>query len=209
MSTNSPLLSTLTKSVGMNVSRRTVSKETMQEEWLEVQAAQRDPARFRPLYNRYYEPIFRYLYQRTTDEDLSADLCSQVFLKAMQRLGEYTFMGVPFSAWLYRIAANEVAQHFRSVQKNRVVAVEDANLSEMMDEMEEESPEWMRTLLIRALDDLRENDLELIEMRFFEQRSFREIAEILDMTENNAKVKTYRILERLKKKLSLQIKSKS
>ncbi len=209
MSTNSPLLSTLTKSVGMNVSRRTVSKETMQEEWLEIQAAQGNPARFRPLYNRYYEPIFRYIYQRTTDEDLTADLCSQVFLKAMQRLGEYTFMGVPFSAWLYRIAANEVAQHFRSVQKNRVVGIDDVNLSEMMDEMEEESPEWMRILLIEALDDLKEHDLELIEMRFFEQRSFREIAEILDMTENNAKVKTYRILERLKKKLSLQIKSKS
>ncbi len=209
MLTNSPLLSTLTKSVGMNVSRRTVSKETMQEEWLEIQAAQKEPARFRPLYNRYYEPIFRYLYQRTIDEDLTADLCSQVFLKAMQRLGEYTFMGVPFSAWLYRIAANELAQHYRATQKKRVVGIDDANLSDMIEEMEEESPEWMRNLLVQALDGLKEHELDLIEMRFFEQRSFREIAELLDMTENNAKVKTYRILERLKKKLSLQIKSKS
>ncbi len=209
MLTNSPLLSTLTKSVGMNVSRRTVSKETMQEEWLEIQAAQKEPARFRPLYNRYYEPIFRYLYQRTIDEDLTADLCSQVFLKAMQRLGEYTFMGVPFSAWLYRIAANELAQHYRAAQKKRVVGIDDANLSDMIEEMEEESPEWMRNLLVQALDGLKEHELDLIEMRFFEQRSFREIAELLDMTENNAKVKTYRILERLKKKLSLQIKSKS
>ena len=209
MLTNSPLLSTLTKSVGMNVSRRTVSKETMQEEWLEIQAAQKEPARFRPLYNRYYEPIFRYLYQRTIDEDLTADLCSQVFLKAMQRLGEYTFMGVPFSAWLYRIAANELAQHYRASQKKRVVGIDDANLSDMIEEMEEESPEWMRNLLVQALDGLKGHELDLIEMRFFEQRSFREIAELLDMTENNAKVKTYRILERLKKKLSLQIKSKS
>ena len=209
MLTNSPLLSTLTKSVGMNVSRRTVSKETMQEEWLEIQAAQKEPARFRPLYNRYYEPIFRYLYQRTIDEDLTADLCSQVFLKAMQRLGEYTFMGVPFSAWLYRIAANELAQHYRASQKKRVVGIDDANLSDMIEEMEEESPEWMRNLLVQALDGLKGHELDLIEMRFFEQRSFHKIAELLDMTENNAKVKTYRILERLKKKLSLQIKSKS
>ena len=181
----------------------------MQEEWLEIQAAQKEPARFRPLYNRYYEPIFRYLYQRTIDEDLTADLCSQVFLKAMQRLGEYTFMGVPFSAWLYRIAANELAQHYRASQKKRVVGIDDANLSDMIEEMEEESPEWMRNLLVQALDGLKGHELDLIEMRFFEQRSFREIAELLDMTENNAKVKTYRILERLKKKLSLQIKSKS
>lgn len=90
-----------------------------------------------------------------------------------------------------------------------MVGIDDANLSDMIEEMEEESPEWMRNLLVQALDGLKGHELDLIEMRFFEQRSFREIAELLDMTENNAKVKTYRILERLKKKLSLQIKSKS
>lgn len=199
---NLPLTRNLAKTVGMDPSRRTVSAENIQKEWKEIQAAQRDIALFRPLYNRYYEAIFRFVFRRTTDEDLTADLCSQVFLKAMQRLDNYTFQGVPFSAWLYRIASNEVAQHFRANKKNRVVSIEDTGFLDIMEEMQEEDHEALRRLLIDKLDELKETDLQLIELRFFEHRPFKEIAEILDMTESNAKVKTYRILERLKKKMS-------
>lgn len=170
-------------------------------EWREIQAAQQDPAMFRPLYDRYYEPIFRFIYQRTTDEALTADLCSQVFLKAMQRLGGYEFKGVPFSAWLYRIASNETAQHFRYNKRRRIVSMEEGNLQEMMEEMDELFDEDQKWRLLGVLDELKEKDLELIEMRFFEQRPFKEIAEIAGITESNAKVRTYRILERLKKKM--------
>lgn len=179
-------------------SDRTVSAEAMHAEWLEVQAAQRDPAMFRPLYDRHYEPLFRYLYNRSQDEDLAADLCAQVFLKALQRLGDYTFQGVPFSAWLYRIAANEIAGHYRQTQKVRIVSVEDGGLHGLVDEIEEDHSEAQRALLLTAMQSLKEAELALIEMRFFEQRSFKEIADILDITESNAKVKTYRILERMK-----------
>jgi RNA polymerase sigma-70 factor (ECF subfamily) len=185
----------------MSSTDKTVSEEAIQLEWQEIQAAQEDPAMFRPLYNRYYEPIFRFIFQRTADETLTADLCSQVFLKAMQRLRNYEFRGVPFSAWLYRIAMNEAAQHFRRRKKNRVVSIEDADLFEMMEEMEEGISEQEKWRLVDALDSLKEKDLELIEMRFFEHRPFKEIAEITGLTEGNAKVKTYRILDRLKKKL--------
>ena len=184
------------------MSKKTVSVERMQEEWLEVQAAQNDPARFRPLYNRYYEPIFRFIFRRTNEEELTADLCSQVFLKALQRLHSYTYRGVPFSAWLYRIASNEVAQHYRAVQKNRVVSIEESSFTDMIDEMREEDTEELRQRLMEGLDQLRDGDLQLIELRFFEQRPFREVAEIAGITENNAKVRTYRILERMKKRLA-------
>lgn len=192
----------LTKKEGMSSSHRTVSAEKMQAEWLEIQAAQDNPALFRPLYNRYYEPIFRFVFRRTADEVLTADICSQIFLKAMQRLASYDYRGVPFSAWLYRIASNEIAQHYRTRNKGRTVSIEETNLGDMMDEMEEENNEQLYKQLIGALDDLKETDLQLVEMRFFEQRPFKEIADILGMTESNAKVKTYRILERLKKKLT-------
>lgn len=174
----------------------------MQEEWLEVQAAQKDPALFRPLYERYYEDIFLFVFRRTTDEALTADLCSQVFLKAMQRLGDYEFKGVPFSAWLYRIAGNEVAQHFRQHKKKRVVSVEESGIGEMIDEIEDYDYEMYRQLLVKALDELKEDDLQMIEMRFFEGRPFKEIADILGITENNAKVKTFRILNRMRKMMS-------
>ncbi|RMG88007.1 MAG: sigma-70 family RNA polymerase sigma factor [Bacteroidetes bacterium] len=183
----------------MNPHRKTVTDKEMDAEWQEIQAAQTDPARFKPLYDRYYEPIFRFIYRRTDDTSLTADLCSVVFLKAMQRIKDYTFQGVPFSAWLFRIASNEVAQHFRSSKKNRVVSIESRSLYEMVEEISEAPDERIRTALIEALEELRPRDLLIIEMRFFEKRPFKEIADLLGITESNAKVRTYRVLERLKK----------
>lgn len=202
MFSNLQINRTLVKNARMSVSKKTVSINAMQEEWLEIQAAQDNPALFRPLYNRYFDPIFRFIFRRTNDESLSADICSMVFLKAMQRLKDYRFKGVPFSAWLYRIASNEIAQHYRQTQKNRVVSMEETNITDMFEEMNESENEDHRSNLILALDSLKPNDLQLIEMRFFEQRPFKEIADIVGITESNAKVKTYRILERLKKKLT-------
>ncbi len=183
----------------MNSFRRTVSTNDIQDEWSSIQAAQTNPAAFRPLYDRYFEAIFQFIHNRTQNEELSADLCSQVFLKAMQRLGDYTFRGVPFSAWLYRIASNEVAQWYRHNKKLRVVSVEETNLASMFEEALEDDLERFRPFLIPALEELKEADLEIVEMRFFEQRPFKEIAEVLNITESNAKVRTYRVLERLKK----------
>ena len=190
----------------MNSFRRTVSAEAMNSEWTEIQAAQADPAMFRPLYNRYFEQIFNFVYKRTLNEELCSDIVSQVFLKAMQRLDGYTFQGVPFSAWLYRIASNEVAQHYRSTQKNRIVSIEDYSLNSMLDEMETDDMAPFRSVLVNSLDELKEGDLEIIELRFFEQRPFREVANILGITESNAKVRTYRVLERLKKIMLRNIK---
>lgn len=185
----------------MEVSKKTVSADTMQAEWLEIQAAQRNPARFRPLYERYYDPIFRFVFRRTADESLSADLCSQVFLKAIQKLDRYTFKGVPFSAWLYRIASNEVAQHFRANEQQRVVSINDSHVEGLANELGSVDDGRQLENMIRLLDDLPPDDLEIIEMRFFEDKPFREIADILQITEANAKMKTYRILGKLKKKL--------
>lgn len=201
MSINLQISRTLIKNNGglMNTFRRTVSEEAMQSEWVEIQAAQENPAKFRPLYNRYYEQIFQFIYKRTLDEGLCADICSQVFLKAMQKLDRYTFKGVPFSAWLFRIASNEVAQHYRSTQKNRTVSIEDYNLNSMIDEMDGDDLAPYRKVLISSLEDLRPGDMEILELRFFEQRPFKEVADILGITESNAKVRTYRVLERLKK----------
>ena len=197
---------TLVKNEGlMNSFQRTVSNEDIQDEWHSIQAAQANPAAFKPLYDRYFEAIFQFVHNRTQDEELSGDICSQVFLKAMQRLEDYTFRGVPFSAWLYRIASNEIAQWYRQTKKVRVVSVEASNLASMFEEVLDDDLEAYRPLLIPALEELKEADLEIVEMRFFEQRPFKEIAELLNITESNAKVRTYRVLERLKKIILNQI----
>lgn len=201
MFSNLEINRTLVKNEPMRVFKRTVSEEAVLEEWEEIKAAQRDPVLFRPLYDRYFESIYRFVFRRTADEELTGDLCSQVFLKAMQKLHTYQYKGVPFSSWLFRIAANEVAQYYRQNKKSRVVSADESDFTDMKDEMDDQKDEAHLENLIKVLDTLKDTDLQLIEMRFFEQRPFKEIAEILDMTESNAKVKTYRILERLKTKL--------
>ena len=183
----------------MNVSKKTVSSDSMEAEWIEIQAAQQNPARFQPLYERYYESIFRFIFRRMADEALTADLCSQVFLKAMQRLHRYEYRGVPFSAWLYRIASNEVTQYFRQHQKSRMVSLEESRIADLADEMDTVEAVPLLDNLAGMLDQLKEHELQLVEMRFFEQRPFKEIADILGITESNAKVKTYRILEKMKR----------
>lgn len=201
MFSNLQISRTLAKNTAsMQSSNKTVSQEAMQAEWQEVQAAQHNPAYFRPLYDRYFKQIFRFVFKRTADENIASDVCSQVFLKAMQKLDTYEYKGVPFSAWLYRIASNEVAQHFRNTQKNRVVTVEDHTFSDLIDEVSEAGDfEKTRQSMLMALQQLKETDMVMIEMRFFEERPFKEIANILNITESNAKVKTYRILEKMKK----------
>ena len=185
----------------MSASKYTVTKQAMEEEWIEVQAAQQNPAKFRVLYSRYYESIFRFVYKRTVDETLTADLTSQVFLKAMQKIQQYTYQGVPFSAWLFRIASNEIAQHFRKHKKTRVVALEERTTQDLEDEYDDkEDLDININILKDVIHDLKPEEVELLELRFFEKRPFKEVADILDITENNAKVKIYRLLQKMKKR---------
>ena len=181
------------------VSKYHATREDMQQEQILVEAAKQDPEQFRGLYNRYYERIFLYVWQRIDDKDVAHDVTSQVFLKAMQNLYKYEFKGVPFASWLYRIAKSEVYTVLRKLQTQRTVNIDSVGMGDMVQEMEEDQyAEWM-PVLSAAVAELEEDDLQMIEMRFFEKRPFKEIADILDITENNAKVKTYRILEKLKK----------
>ncbi len=85
-----------------------------------------------------------------------------------------------------------------------MVSVNDMHLHDLIDDIgtDPEEMELLRRKMLGALENLKGDDMQLIEMRFFEQRSFKEIADILGMTENNAKVKVHRILERLKRRLS-------
>jgi RNA polymerase sigma-70 factor (ECF subfamily) len=149
-----------------------------------------------------------FIYRRADDEDLTSDLTSQVFLKAILNIGKYEFKGVPFSAWLYRIATNEVNQHFRKNSSSRSVSMEDAGLERLKQELPEwnEEDEEKEKILMIGIQHLSQEDLQFIEMRFFEDRSFKEMGHIFNITENNAKVKTYRILDKVRKIISERIK---
>ena len=164
-----------------------------------VEAAKKDPNQFAALYSKYYEQIFRFIYQRLDDKEQAFDSTQQVFIKALEKLPKYEFKGVPFASWLYRIASNEVVDLFRTQKAKRTVNIDSIYVYDIIEEIQESKIDEYHDKIVNIIADLPEDELQLIEMRFFEKRAFKEIAEILNLTENNAKVKTYRILEKLKK----------
>ncbi len=174
----------------------------IQQELQQIIAAKENPARFDVLYERYYKPIFVFVYRRTGNEELTADLTSHVFLKALINIKKYEFKGVPFSAWLFRIAFNEINMHFRKNNANRIVSLKQNNINQIVQEAALEDTTDIQQKMMIALKQLDHADIQLIELRFFEKHSFAEIAEIIGITENNAKVKVYRILDKLKKVLN-------
>jgi RNA polymerase sigma-70 factor (ECF subfamily) len=175
--------------------------EEIEAERALVKKAQEDPLCFAPLYERYYKPIFIFVHRRTDNEDLSADLTSQVFMKALSFLHTYQHKGLPFSAWLFRIAFNEVNMYFRKHKNSRSVCMDDHQVVRIAEEMGDGDLEEKIDRILQALQTLSMEELPYIELRFFEERSFKEIAMMMNITENNAKVKTYRIIDKLKKQM--------
>jgi RNA polymerase sigma-70 factor (ECF subfamily) len=161
--------------------------------------AKNNPEKFDLLYRQYHDQIFRYVYRNMGDKEMAFDVTSQVFFKALTHLEKYEFKGVPFSAWLFRIAKSELYQSFRDKKNLSTVDISNYQLIESQEDTDHEENEFIRKKLIRCLAKLRMNDLVLIELRFFENKSFREIGNRLGITENNAKVKTFRAIDRLKR----------
>jgi len=166
-----------------------------------IKAAQDNPRNFEPLYKRYFQRIANYIYHRVEDKETAFELTSQVFYKALENLPKYKPMGVPFSAWLFRIAGNEINQLYRKNKVMRVLSIDRDGLGELKNDIDENNQIEIDKQLYEALQTLNEDDLELINMRFFEKRSFKEICEIMNMNESACKMKVYRILEKLKEQL--------
>lgn len=169
-----------------------------------IKAAQKDTQYFESLYHKYYEQIFRYCYQRLDSEEEAHDITSQVFLKALTNLSKYKYKGVPFGSWLYRIAMSVVYQNFKDKKAEKTVNIDSISFKNILvDESSEDlfSNEDKHKLKL-ILKSLKKEEMEIVELRYFENRSFKEIAEILDIKENNAKVKAHRILGKLKIKFA-------
>ncbi len=183
-----------------------MSEAELRQEYQILQRSKKDPKAFGMLYEKHFDRIFNFIYRQTDDEDLTSDLCSQTFLIALNNLDKYEFRGVPFSAWLYKIASNEVNKHYRKLKHDKVFSIEEMRVRELMEMANEGWDEELIQQLLRYLKELPTEMLEVLELRFFEDKDFKEIAFILDITESGAKMRTYRALDRLRKNFNLRIK---
>ena len=183
-----------------------MSEAEIQHEYTILEQSRKNPRAFGELYEKYYDRIFNYIFRQTDDEDLTADLCSQTFLIALKNLERYEFRGVPFSAWLYKIASNEVNKHYRKQKGSKVFSIEESRIRELIEQADEISNEEVIQRLMNYLKELPTEMLQVLELRFYEDKDFKEIAFILDITESGAKMRTYRALDRLRKNFNLRIK---
>src|SRR5882762_8575670 len=79
-----------------------------------IEQCHADPAAFGQVFDLWYKPVFGYIMRRTADYDLSKDIAAETFLKAFLKINGFRWRGVSLSAWLYRIAGNELNQYYRS-----------------------------------------------------------------------------------------------
>ncbi len=168
-----------------------------------ISKAKINPTDFAPLYDYYFLPIFKYVIKRVQDEEQASELTAEIFAKALFKLDKFQFKGFPFSSWLYQIARNEIVDFYRENQASKYVQVSENELNYLIDSGEADlqtvmDKEEKINQILTCLKLLSDLEIELIEFKFFEDRSYKEIAEIIDTTEINARVKTHRALAKLK-----------
>jgi len=175
-----------------------------------IKKAKKNPEVFGKLYEQHYSKIFGYILKRTADLEIAQDITSETFFKALKKLWQFRWRNISFSAWLYRIANNEIANYFR---KNK-------NYSTSLDKLLEEkrfkpvalhNPE---TEFLKAQEKLKKHQdfleiqekisqlpikyQEVITLRFFEKKKIKEISEISGKREGTVKSLLHRGLKKLK-----------
>lgn len=168
--------------------------------------AKDDSVAFGELYTRYVRKIYNYVYYRTGNHHDAEDLTSRVFFRALAHIGNYTDRGVPFSAWLYRIAHNLVANWHRDRGRQKVVPLDEYIVSsahfdapEFVTESHEE-----QARLLESIRDLPPERQQLLILKFVERLSNAEIGAIMNRTEGAIKSLYHRTLIALRDNLEKQ-----
>ena len=183
---------------------RPLARSKEADEQLLVEAAQKDPSCFTELYEANFERVYAYIATRVRNRDEAEDLTAEVFHKALAHLGSFESRGAPFAAWLYRIAANVIADHsrertHRAAQQGVMRTFEPAVEAAAPTELEEVE---RRARLFRLVNALPHDQRLVVRMRFNEEKSVREIAEALGKSEGAVKLLQFRALERLRTRMA-------
>jgi RNA polymerase sigma-70 factor (ECF subfamily) len=160
-----------------------------------IAAAQADPARFEELYDRYVQRVYGFVSRRVGNRAAAEDITSAVFEQALASLPKFEWRGVPFAAWLIRIAANALTDHWRKTARETGEAPADMPDAGEMDAIEQ------RAILFQLVERLPELQRRVIELRFGEEKSIREVAAALDRSEGAVKQLQLRALENLRKEM--------
>jgi RNA polymerase sigma-70 factor (ECF subfamily) len=176
--------------------------ETYEEEVSIIEQAKREPEAFGVLYEKYINRIYNYIYFRVGNVKDAEDLTTRVFMKALDNIGRYRNMGLPFSAWLYRIAHNQVANFHRDNSRGKEISIDE--MLQPPPQLKTDHPESFALKqeaidhLMTMINDLNPDKRELIMLKFVHKLSNEEIARALGRTEGAIKSLYHRTLLELR-----------
>ena len=173
---------------------RKASTQAPAEERLLVEAAQSNPAKFDALYELHFERVYAFIAGRVHDRATAEDLTSEVFYKALANLKGFEWRGVPFVAWLLRIAGNAVIDRAQRASREHPITEDPLDTGAKPDMLVIEH----RARLFQLVQRLPETQRRVVQERFVDQRSIREVAERLGKSEGAIKQLQLRALERLR-----------
>ncbi len=168
------------------------------DERLLIEAAQRDPARFGELYEIHFERVYAYVVKRVQDRAESEDLTAEVFHHALANLPRFEWRGIPFAAWLFRIAANLISDRWQ--RSSRELIDDEAIDSAQVSSAEIEEVERKATLF-RLVEALPAEQKRVLVLRFVERKSIREVAREVRKTEGAVKQLQFRALSTLRARM--------
>ena len=181
---------------------------TLADEQQLLEKARLDPVHFGPLYDAYYPRIFGYVYRRTADYDLARDIAADTFLKAVIKLPRFQWRGVSVSAWLFRIATNNCIDFIR---KKRVQTIsidtpyenDDGDSFQFDIKDPDDNPDELmlrkqrKEYLSIAVQKLPEKYTRLVDLRYFKELSYEEVAVELELPLGTVKAQLFRARELL------------
>jgi RNA polymerase sigma-70 factor, ECF subfamily len=162
-----------------------------------VELAKTDNSAFEKLYNSYFPKVYGFIFKRVGNREVTEDLVSEIFIKVFANLDKYVGRGLPFGAWLFRIANNNLIDHYRREGKRPKVDIEAIAppKDEKMNVSEQTQVELDRALVNKVIKEMPKKYQEILQLKYFAEMSYEEIAGVLKITENNARVKLFRALK--------------
>jgi len=166
-----------------------------------IARAQRNPQAFGPLYDRYVDRIYAYVQREVQNRALAQDIVSITFEKALKALPRYRWRGTSFGAWLYQIARNEIRMYYRR-RKWLTPLLDRFKSTFNVEQQVQRSQE--QDVVVQAMQRLSTADQELLRLRYYEDLSNPEIAEVLNKSSGAVAVALHRALKRLRQQLETQ-----
>lgn len=177
------------------------SAAQLEEERQLVEAAQRDPAAFQELYDRYFDQIYSYVYYHCGNREQAEDITAATFQRGLEDIPNFRWRGVPYSAWLYRVAGNLLSR-----DRRRPAWLELQDQQYRTPAEDEPDASWLRreesSRLHNAIRALPHDQRQAILLRFFAGMRNREVARVMNRSEGAVKLLVFRGVTNLRRKLT-------